>query len=70
MPPARVLIVDDSSIVRRKLADELGKQQGITVIGTAPDPFVARDKILALRPDIITLDIEMPRMDGLSFLAA
>ena len=68
MPPARVLIVDDSSIVRRKLADELSKQQGITVVGTAPDPFVARDKILALRPDIITLDIEMPRMDGLSFL--
>jgi two-component system chemotaxis response regulator CheB len=67
-PNAKVLIVDDSSIVRRMLSDELGKQPGITVVGTAPDPFVARDKILALHPDVITLDIEMPRMDGLSFL--
>jgi two-component system, chemotaxis family, protein-glutamate methylesterase/glutaminase len=65
---AKVLIVDDSSIVRKMLSDELGKQRGITVIGTAPDPFVARDKILSLKPDIITLDIEMPKMDGLSFL--
>lgn len=64
----KVLIVDDSSIVRRMLSDELGKQKGITVVGTAPDPFVARDKILALHPDVITLDIEMPKMDGLSFL--
>lgn len=64
----KVLIVDDSSIVRRMLSDELSKQKGITVVGTAPDPFVARDKILSLHPDVITLDIEMPRMDGLSFL--
>ena len=64
----KVLIVDDSSIVRRMLSDELSKQPGITVVGTAPDPFVARDKILSLHPDVITLDIEMPRMDGLSFL--
>lgn len=64
----RVLIVDDSSVVRRTLSDELHKQPGIVVVGTAPDPFVARDKILALHPDVITLDIEMPRMDGLTFL--
>jgi two-component system chemotaxis response regulator CheB len=66
--PVKVLIVDDSSIVRRMLSDELGKQPGIEVVGTAPDPFVARDKILSLHPDVITLDIEMPRMDGISFL--
>lgn len=66
--PVKVLIVDDSSIVRRMLSDELSKQPGIQVVGTAPDPFVARDKILTLHPDVITLDIEMPRMDGISFL--
>lgn len=66
--PVKVLIVDDSSIVRRMLSDELSKQPGIEVVGTAPDPFVARDKILTLHPDVITLDIEMPRMDGISFL--
>lgn len=63
-----VLIVDDSSIVRRALTRELDKRSGIRVLGTAPDPFVARDKILSLHPDVITLDIEMPRMDGLTFL--
>lgn len=69
MPPdVTVLIVDDSSIVRRTLSNELSKQEGITVVGTAPDPFIARDKILTLQPDVITLDIEMPRMDGLTFL--
>ncbi len=66
--PARVLIVDDSSLVRRALSDGLSREPGITVVDTAPDPYVARDKILALKPDVITLDIEMPRMDGLSFL--
>lgn len=66
--PVKVLIVDDSSIVRRMLSDELSKQPGIEVVGTAPDPFIARDKILSLHPDVITLDIEMPRMDGISFL--
>ena len=64
----RVLIVDDSSIVRRVLSKELGRQRGIEVVGTAPDPYIARDKIVNLRPDVVTLDIEMPRMDGLTFL--
>ncbi|NTU47507.1 MAG: chemotaxis response regulator protein-glutamate methylesterase [Syntrophobacteraceae bacterium] len=64
----KVLIVDDSAIVRKIFSNELSKHEDIEVIGTAPDPYVARDKIVRLRPDVITLDIEMPRMDGLSFL--
>ena len=64
----RVLIVDDSAIVRRILSEALSGESDIEVVGTAPDPYVARDKILALRPDVLTLDIEMPRMDGLTFL--
>jgi two-component system chemotaxis response regulator CheB len=64
----RVLIVDDSAIVRKLLADALSGESDIEVAGTAPDPYVARDKILALEPDVLTLDIEMPRMDGLTFL--
>ncbi len=68
MKPIRVLIVDDSAIVRRIFTQELSRHQDIEVIGTAPDPYVARDKIVHLRPDVVTLDIEMPRMDGISFL--
>jgi two-component system chemotaxis response regulator CheB len=64
----RVLIVDDSAVVRRMIADALGADPGIEVVGTACDPYVARDKILELNPDVLTLDIEMPRMDGLTFL--
>jgi len=64
----RVLIVDDSAIVRKVLTDALSGEPDIEVVGTAPDPYVARDKILALKPDILTLDLEMPRMDGLTFL--
>lgn len=64
----RVLIVDDSAIVRRILTDALSETADLEVVGTAPDPYVARDKILALKPDVLTLDIEMPRMDGLTFL--
>ncbi|MCE7973701.1 MAG: chemotaxis response regulator protein-glutamate methylesterase [Leptolyngbya sp. PLA1] len=63
-----VLIVDDSSIVRQALQRELSRQPGIRVVGTAPDPFVARDMILLHKPNVVTLDIEMPRMDGLTFL--
>ncbi|MHC1724598.1 MAG: chemotaxis response regulator protein-glutamate methylesterase [Syntrophobacteraceae bacterium] len=68
MKQIKVLIVDDSAIVRKIFSQELSKHPDISVIGTAPDPFVARDKIVNLKPDVITLDIEMPRMDGLSFL--
>jgi len=66
--PIRVLIVDDSSIVRQVLSRELALQPGIAVVGSAPDPFAARDLIVKHKPDVVTLDIEMPRMDGLSFL--
>jgi two-component system, chemotaxis family, protein-glutamate methylesterase/glutaminase len=66
--PTRVLIVDDSAVVRKLLADALRREPDIEVVGGAADPFVARDMILQFKPDLITLDIEMPRMDGLSFL--
>ena len=65
----RVLVVDDSAVVRNVLTNELSKYDDIKVIGSAIDPYAARDKIVKLRPDVITLDIEMPRMDGISFLA-
>ncbi len=64
----KVLIVDDSAVVRRILSEELSRYNDIEIIGTAMDPYVARDKIVRLKPDVITLDLEMPRMDGLSFL--
>ncbi|MDA8133629.1 MAG: chemotaxis response regulator protein-glutamate methylesterase [Desulfobacteraceae bacterium] len=64
----KVLVVDDSAIVRKVLSEELSRQRGIEVVGTAPDPYVARAKIVRLKPDVITLDIEMPRMDGMMFL--
>lgn len=65
----RVLVVDDSAVVRQVLCKELSKADDIEVVGTAIDPFVARDKIVALRPDVLTLDLEMPRMGGLAFLS-
>jgi len=68
MPPIRVLIVDDSALVRQMLGQILASDPSITVVGAAPDPFVAREMIKALNPDVLTLDIEMPRMDGLAFL--
>ncbi len=64
----KVLIVDDSAIVRKILSRQLDQHRGIEVIGTAPDPYIARDKIVSLQPDVITLDVEMPRMDGITFL--
>ena len=64
----KVLVIDDSAIVRKIFTEELSKESDIQVVGSAPDPFMARDKILELNPDVITLDIEMPRMDGLTFL--
>lgn len=67
-PAIRILIVDDSAVVRKILTEALEGEPGLAVVGTAPDPYVARDKILQLNPNVITLDIEMPRMDGLTFL--
>ena len=64
----RVLIVDDSSVVRRMIGDALAKDPLIEVVGAAVDPYDARDKIQELNPDVLTLDIEMPRMDGITFL--
>ena len=64
----KVLIVDDSLLFRETLAKEIAKDFGIEVIGTAEDPFAARDKILELKPDVVTLDVEMPKMDGIAFL--
>lgn len=66
--PIKVLIVDDSAVVRQTLERELSRDPDLEVVGTAADPYIARDKIVALNPDVITLDIEMPRMDGLTFL--
>ena len=64
----KVLVVDDSAVVRQVLSKELSREPDIEVVGTATDPYVARDKIVQLKPDVLTLDIEMPRMDGLTFL--
>ena len=64
----KVLVVDDSAIVRKILTETIAAEPDMEVVGTAPDPYIARDKIVALNPDVLTLDIEMPRMDGLTFL--
>jgi two-component system, chemotaxis family, protein-glutamate methylesterase/glutaminase len=65
----KVLVVDDSALVRKVLGEEISKFSDFKVVGSAIDPYDAREKILKLNPDILTLDLEMPRMDGLSFLA-
>jgi len=67
-PRVRVLIVDDSALVRRILTEVLSTDPGIEVIGTASDAYIARDKIKQLNPDVLTLDVEMPKMDGVTFL--
>lgn len=64
----RVLVVDDSALIRSLMRELLGSQPDIEVVGMAPDPFVARELIKQLNPDVITLDVEMPRMNGLDFL--
>jgi len=64
----RVLIVDDSALVRKLLTEMLGSAHDIEVVGTAPDAYSAREKIKSLNPDVLTLDVEMPRMDGVTFL--
>ncbi len=64
----RVLVVDDSALVRNILSQGLSLDPNIDVVGTAADPYIARDKIVELQPDVLTLDVEMPRMDGVAFL--
>ncbi|MDD4156445.1 MAG: chemotaxis response regulator protein-glutamate methylesterase [Candidatus Cloacimonetes bacterium] len=68
MKNIRVLIVDDSAVVRKTLSNIINNEPNMEVVGTAPDPYVARDKLISLKPDVMTLDIEMPRMDGMTFL--
>src|SRR5574343_1387360 len=68
MEKIKLLIVDDSALVRQMLTKIFSETEDIEVVGTAGDPLIARDKIKALNPDVLTLDVEMPRMDGLTFL--
>src|SRR5512137_1061969 len=68
MDKIKVMIVDDSAVMRRFLTEALSQSSQIEVVGTALDPYIAADKINKLRPDVLTLDIEMPRMDGITFL--
>lgn len=68
MSKIRVLTVDDSALMRQVLTTLLSRDPDIEVIGTAPDPYIARERIKALNPDVLTLDVEMPKMDGLTFL--
>jgi two-component system chemotaxis response regulator CheB len=65
----RVLVIDDSALVRKVLTELLGTDPGIEVVGAAPDAFAAREKIKTLHPDVLTLDVEMPKMDGVTFLS-
>lgn len=69
MNKIRVLVIDDSALMRKLLTKLLNSDPDIEVVGTAIDPFVAREKIKKLKPDVLTLDVEMPKMDGLSFLS-
>lgn len=64
----KVLIIDDSIVFSKAIAWGMAEDPGIEVVGTAADPFIARDKILELEPDVLTLDVEMPRMNGIEFL--
>ena len=68
MARTRVVVVDDSALVRRMLAEIINRQSDMQCVGAAPDPLVAREMIRELNPDVITLDVEMPRMDGIDFL--
>lgn len=68
MKKIRVLTVDDSALMRQVLATLLSQDSDIEVVGSAPDPYIAREKIKVLNPDVLTLDVEMPKMDGLTFL--
>ena len=68
MQPIKVLVVDDSIVFRELLVQNLSKDPAIRVVATAKDPFEARDAILAHKPDVMTLDVELPRMNGIEFL--
>lgn len=68
MKKTRVLIIDDSLLIRKLLTEILNSSPDIEVVGTAEDPLIAREMIKELNPDVLTLDIEMPRMDGITFL--
>ncbi len=68
MKKIKVLIIDDSALIRKVLTELLSSDSAIEVVGTAADPLIARDKIKQLNPDVVTLDVEMPRMDGITFL--
>ena len=68
MRPIRVLIVEDSMVFRELLVQNLSRDPVIEVVGVAKDPFEARDAILAYKPDVMTLDIELPKMSGIEFL--
>ncbi|MGZ5006804.1 MAG: response regulator [Methylobacter sp.] len=68
MNKIRVLIIDDSLLIRKVLTEILNSSSDIEVVGTAEDPLIAREMIKELNPDVLTLDIEMPRMDGITFL--
>jgi two-component system, chemotaxis family, protein-glutamate methylesterase/glutaminase len=69
MPKTRVVVVDDSALVRSLLAEIINRQPDMECVGAAADPFAAREMIRNLNPDVITLDVEMPRMDGIDFLS-
>lgn len=68
MQPIKVLVVEDSIVFRELLVQNLNRDPAIQVVGTAKDPFEARDAILAYKPDVMTLDVELPRMNGIEFL--
>ncbi|MFC2140271.1 chemotaxis response regulator protein-glutamate methylesterase [Candidatus Auribacterota bacterium] len=68
MKKIKLLIVDDSAVVRNTLSRELSEYKEIEVVATAANPYIARDKIVRFKPDVLTLDVEMPRMDGITFL--
>ena len=68
MNKIKVLIIDDSALVRKVLAETINSTIDITVVGTAANPFIGRDMIVQFKPDVLLLDIEMPKMDGLEFI--
>src|SRR5690606_33256152 len=68
MKKINVLVIDDSALIRKLLTEIINSQRDMTVVGSASDPLVARDMIREMNPDVLTLDVEMPKMDGLDFL--